>query len=283
MSRKLIDLTGQKFGKLTVIERANNIGKETAWKCLCDCGNYSIVQSGALKNGKISSCGCSKGNKKDLIGKRFGRLIILEQFTKNGKGYSKCLCDCGNIKEVRNDNLKNNSTISCGCYHKEIISSDLIGKRFGKLVVIKQEPSKDGRTQWLCDCDCGKQKVVSSNNLLTGDTKSCGCLISWKEEEIANFLDKQKIRYERQYLFEDLRDERPLRFDFAILFNNNILGLIEYQGEQHFLNSYYSKDKLKKHDKMKEDYCYKNNIPLLLLRKEDDIECKIQTWMKEFS
>lgn len=59
-----IDLTGQKFGKLTVIKRANDIGDgRVKWLCQCDCGNTIIVQSNNLKNGHTSSCGClcSKG------------------------------------------------------------------------------------------------------------------------------------------------------------------------------------------------------------------------------
>ena len=58
-----IDLTGQKFGKLTVIKRANNIGTKAAWVCQCDCGNTTIVQGCNLRNGHTTSCGCinSKG------------------------------------------------------------------------------------------------------------------------------------------------------------------------------------------------------------------------------
>lgn len=55
---KFIDLTGQKFGRLTVIERAQNKGKKTMWRCKCDCGNESIVAGGNLTNGHIVSCGC---------------------------------------------------------------------------------------------------------------------------------------------------------------------------------------------------------------------------------
>lgn len=60
MSR-LIDLTGQRFGRLTVIERAGTIRKHAAWNCLCDCGTYIRVESSELKrtnrNG-TKSCGC---------------------------------------------------------------------------------------------------------------------------------------------------------------------------------------------------------------------------------
>lgn len=55
--------------------------------------------------------------------------------------------------------------------------TNLIGQRFGKLVVQKYvDTNKHGQSLWLCQCDCGKQKIVSSGNLRTGNTRSCGCL-----------------------------------------------------------------------------------------------------------
>lgn len=61
------DLTGLKFGKLTVIEKTELRNHEhVVWKCKCDCGNYCYVSSNYLKNGDTSSCGCirSKGEEK---------------------------------------------------------------------------------------------------------------------------------------------------------------------------------------------------------------------------
>ena len=58
-SRKKLDLTGQRFGKLTVIGPAENIGKRTAWLCRCDCGRDTVVRTLHLRNGHVTSCGCS--------------------------------------------------------------------------------------------------------------------------------------------------------------------------------------------------------------------------------
>ncbi len=56
---KLIDITGNRYNNLTVIERvANNIRGQSRWKCLCDCGNYTEVTSNNLKSGAVKSCGC---------------------------------------------------------------------------------------------------------------------------------------------------------------------------------------------------------------------------------
>lgn len=55
---KFIDLTGQKFGRLTVIERSDVKKKDIHWVCKCDCGNITIVNGMKLKTGRTKSCGC---------------------------------------------------------------------------------------------------------------------------------------------------------------------------------------------------------------------------------
>lgn len=55
--------------------------------------------------------------------------------------------------------------------------TDLTGRRFGRLTVISRDGSdKQGRATWLCVCDCGTEIIIRGSNLLTGNTKSCGCL-----------------------------------------------------------------------------------------------------------
>lgn len=56
---KLIDLTGNRFGRLVVQARANNAGHHLRWHCLCDCGKSKTVNSSHLKTGHTTSCGCA--------------------------------------------------------------------------------------------------------------------------------------------------------------------------------------------------------------------------------
>ncbi len=60
-STKKLDLTGQRFGKLTVLTPAENIGSRTAWLCRCDCGNETVVKTSRLRDGRTVSCGCAHG------------------------------------------------------------------------------------------------------------------------------------------------------------------------------------------------------------------------------
>ena len=55
----LKDLTGQRFGRLVVLERAeNNMHRKTQWKCRCDCGNERVIEGNSLRRGVTKSCGC---------------------------------------------------------------------------------------------------------------------------------------------------------------------------------------------------------------------------------
>ena len=55
---------------------------------------------------------------------------------------------------------------------------NLMGQRFGRLVVIKRVENRGRKVCWCCLCDCGKETVVTSTNLITGHSKSCGCMRS---------------------------------------------------------------------------------------------------------
>ena len=55
---ELIDLTGQRFGRLTVVSRCESRGNMSVWKCKCDCGNVTDVYANNLRRGKTQSCGC---------------------------------------------------------------------------------------------------------------------------------------------------------------------------------------------------------------------------------
>ena len=120
------DLTGRKFGRLTVLERSANVNGRVAWLCQCECGNRKVVPAVYLKKGNVRSCGCLRQenscNRKDLTGQRFGRLVALAPTDRRelGSVVWRCRCDCGNEVEVSEGALITGNTVSCGCYKKEI-------------------------------------------------------------------------------------------------------------------------------------------------------------------
>lgn len=122
MSR-LIDLTGQRFGLLTVLHRSGQPHSCVYWVCRCDCGSVIEVSGNNLKRGHTVSCGCRRVL--PYLGKRFGRLTVLEKTDekiRHGSTWSplwKCRCDCGNIVLMRLDSLTSGNIQSCGCMEQE--------------------------------------------------------------------------------------------------------------------------------------------------------------------
>ena len=118
-----VDLTGQRFGKLTAIEPTDKrSGRTVVWKCRCDCGNGCEVAGDSLQSGGTQSCGCSRID--DITGQRFGRLVAVEPTDKrSGRGVVwKCKCDCGNVCEVAARDLQSGRTRSCGCSRRGNVS-----------------------------------------------------------------------------------------------------------------------------------------------------------------
>lgn len=113
---------------------------------------------------------------KDISGQRFGKLTVIRYVGKDNYNNAlwECTCDCGNTTVVSTKGLRSGGTKSCGCLHK----SDLKGKRFGRLTVIGEVGTNAHRNVvWRCRCDCGSIVDVSTTNLVSGKTKSCGCLM----------------------------------------------------------------------------------------------------------
>ena len=204
---KFVDLTGKKFGKLTVIKRIENKGKLIYWLCKCDCGNYVEVSGGNLKSNQVTSCGCARKGSKiiDLSNRRFGRLIAIKNIgtNKHNQAIWHCKCDCGNECEVIATNLLLGKTKSCGCLSRELTSKrsciDMSGKHIGKWTVLerdfeRQKLSHNCKTvYWKCRCNCGTIRSVSATSLRFGDTLSCGCtnintVGSYMENEIKDYI-----------------------------------------------------------------------------------------------
>ena len=115
----------------------------------------------------------------DLTGRTFGRLTALKcvEGTRS-RGIWECRCECGNTKKVSYHSLVFECTKSCGCSRSIAKSKDLTDRKFGRLTAIERTGEKKGTNfVWRCRCECGSEARVSSNALLSGNTRSCGCLL----------------------------------------------------------------------------------------------------------
>lgn len=287
------DLTGQRFGMLVVTQRANDYvspqGKHhVQWMCECECGNTTIVSASSLKGGYTKSCGClqkkvresTPANFIDLTGNQFGELTVLGRVIDDeNKIYRKtqwqCLCSCGKAVIVSGDNLKSGHTTSCG--HNRADYNTLPGRRFGDLEVIEEIPPSGNKRRFLCKCSCGNFTEVLGTHLVQGATKSCGHIASRGEQKISSILQEFCVDYKTQISFEDLKSPKggTLRFDFGVYDKDNLIYLIEYQGIQHFENTFcIEQDDFEyrcKCDAIKKEYCLQKNIPLIEIRYDEEI------------
>lgn len=261
---KFIDLTGQKFGMLTVLRRADVPGKDPRWVCKCDCGNETVVVGYNLKSGHTSSCGCLRHrpspNRDSLEGQQFGEWTVLKR-VENRPSYWLCQCSCGVIKEVYSSSLKKGLSQSCGHLHRHDAHKPLDGQRFGFLTVIKQIPTDKGQ-YCICKCDCGNITKVKRANLISGNTKSCGCIVSYGEARIKQLLQENHISFISQYTPKDISNKK-YKFDFFV---DNAF-MIEFDGPQHTgqVGGYYTKERVSevmRRDMEKNQYCLSHNIPL---------------------
>lgn len=125
--RNIIPLEGRRFGRLLVLSEAElSPAGSTRWLCRCDCGLEKIVHGQPLREGKTLSCGCLRKDNAAAriavrVGQRYSRYVVLRQASNDQAGTRwYCRCDCGVEKIVSSRSLRAGTTMSCGCYLKEI-------------------------------------------------------------------------------------------------------------------------------------------------------------------
>lgn len=205
--------------------------------------------------------------------------VIGEAPSINNRARWNCLCkSCGKycIKDATNL-LKHKS---CGCARGkrvgEKLRKDLTNQRFGMLIAKKYAgySNSSGNAVWECQCDCGNITYVDSNNLVAKHTLSCGCInSSIGVENICKILKDNNITFKQEYGLSEVFDTQgyPFRLDFVIYKNNQIIRAIEYDGIQHFIETWgawkqNSRITLKiqqERDHRKNQWCLLHNIPLV--------------------
>lgn len=268
-------LLGKVFGNLEVIDTFYK--NSVLWcKCKCSCGNIIDVSASNLKRGNAKSC--KKCDSFLLLGKTFGYLTVVGTFYKRDKHNSPklwctCKCICGNIIEVRAQNLKRRITKSCGVCNERL----LIGKIFGELTVqdtfYKLNTNNKNDLWCRCSCSCGKNIDVRARSLMRKESPqiSCGCIkVSKGQLVIEKWLEKHHIEFTKEETFNKaigLKTDRCnyLRFDIYIPSKNQI---IEFDGIQHFypIEMWGGKEALLKtqeHDMIKSNWAKENNINLI--------------------
>ena len=282
-------LIGSQIHKWKVLDILEHRGKDKSYiyaKCQCVCGTIRDIRLSKLLNNKCLDCGCKHNERqKEIARKKYEHLInasinrwtilgIIPPDEDRHGTFALCQCQCGTVKEVKLSYVINGRSKNCGCGRKEMLretrTKSIVGQRFGKLVVqeMLERRNKYGRIVYRCKCDCGNVVDVLGNSLVLGHTSSCGCLLSYWNMYIQQFLEKNEIKYETEYTV--YIDGNYYRYDFNLPEYNLF---IEYDGQQHFKPIRFRGMKLedvdenfkknRERDKIKNRYCAENNINLL--------------------
>lgn len=188
---KFIDLSGQRFGKLTALHRAQSPDSDSRFVARCDCGKEIVVRGRSLKSGNSLSCGCSQMAAReskvvDISGQVFGRLTVLARSgsSKQGALWS-CQCSCGKSAVVAGKVLRSGNSTSCGCLNEEwrqrLLSTEYVGRSYGLLTVISIVGTENGKSLWVCRCACGAEKTLPAASVHKERVISCGCAARRKE------------------------------------------------------------------------------------------------------
>lgn len=152
MPRKIEDLVGKVYGKLTVVSEAERLpGKRACWICRCECGNTVTVDTYNLKRGRTKSCGCIKSP--DLTGKVYGKLTVLGKSDKRSPRGKRtvpmweCRCECGEITYRAADTLnmrwETSMCSACAAKYTAEIARESVGFVDGTMLsrIIEPKPS----------------------------------------------------------------------------------------------------------------------------------------------
>lgn len=246
------DLTGERFGKLVVIERTNEKkDRYYLWRCRCDCGGEILANTKSLRRGTINNCGCiPKTNARNgrvaenLTGKVFGELTVLKQEpSRNGRTRWLCQCSCGNQKVVNAHELKSGRTKCCGnsCHKVGRNIVNLEGKRFGRLTALypTSRRNKKMSVYWHCRCDCGNELEVTESGLMSGNYKSCGCRLKEVRANIPNTLHHVDGTCVEHLEKRKARNDNTSGFRGVIrLKNGKYLANIGFKGKQYYIGRF---------------------------------------------
>lgn len=236
------DLTGKRFGMLTVLYRSENIKRgnkeRIAWHCACDCGKEKDICAIDLKSGKVKSCGCQQyaiagHNFNDLTGLKFGKLTVIKRAESKQKPSGNketrwlCKCECGSTKIVNAYNLASGKTKSCGC----VLSF-------------------------------GEEKVASNLS-----QKQIPFVRGWKFQDL---LSSKSVPL--------VFDFALINADGSLNSLIEYQGMQHYSTNEEVGS--FGKLQREETDFLKKEYCANHNIPLFEIKYDEDIEEKLETILK---
>lgn len=146
------------------------------YKCKCDCGNEKLILKETIRTRRIRDCGCGEFARTRLIGKRFGKLLVIDANRNNTTSKKNimcvCKCDCGNIRIIPASNLNSGKRISCGCVQK-LDFDKYKNKTFDNITILEMTNLEKKLVK--CKCSCGNIFETKLYNVIGKNHKIVSC------------------------------------------------------------------------------------------------------------
>lgn len=290
--------------------------KKVWWKCKNNHHWQSVVKNRTKKNNPRGCPYCcnQKIIRENSLGYLFPQLIsewddeknIFEVAPRSSKK-AKWKCVKGHKWKTRINHRTGLSTGCPYCCNRFVSKENSLGSRFPHLIpewdderdIFTFAPNSNKKVKWKCRRGHKWETNISHR---TSKEKLHGCPYcreSKLEKEMVRILTNLNLHFTRQKKFKDCKgDVSLLSFDFLVSIPVKILDhergivlhveiLIEMDGEQHFKPSKYFGGeekfaKTQKYDKIKNDYCEKNKIPLLRIRYDENVFEKFDDFLYKF-
>ena len=161
--------------------------------------------------------GVIMSKKYDLIGKQFGKLLVLEKAYVNNRIKWRCKCSCGNDTcYFCSDELNSGRKTMCGTCGAKLSHikhrKSRIGEKHGRLTIVDEDYNYNGtgKKVFICNCDCGKSNIIKSKSYIWNDNSSCGCFTKESRAiKVGRNINNQ--RFGRLIVLETFWDTSPLK------------------------------------------------------------------------
>jgi len=238
-----------------------------------DCGHSDMKEPAKLLSGQ--RCPLCKG-KKISKSKTKNTELFMNDLKSNGIDYIEAVGDykgsnkkmsvlntnCGHTYEALPYNMLHGSGCPiCHGFKDTDVFKGQVEAKYPKQYEVIGEYVNNRVPILVRHKKCGYEWKVIPKDLIR-DIRCPKCNLSKGEYYIAKFLQEKHVVFEQQYKFDDCKDKFSLPFDFMIIINGK-KKLIEFDGSQHYENTFYHSENVTKHDSIKNIYCNNNGIDLL--------------------
>ena len=204
-------LNGTRVNHLIILNtECQNVAK---FLVKCDCGFVLEMEKFYLLNGKTKSCGQGdcKADRVNQDGVRFGKLTVSKWYHEGR--YAKLVCDCGAEVIALRHKVSSGKKTTCGKGKCHGLVADLTNQEFGYWQVVKYDVDNEyEHTHWICECVCGTTRSVPAHTLMSGTSKSCGCMGNLSRSIKDTKADHEPLKLQVWYGYIKGAKERGLEF-----------------------------------------------------------------------